>query len=454
MCVAAAVDQPIGGSLRVLGRTLRDAGYDEQTMRAAATSGSNGLARLRSLFWLGESLDAKRIADIDPVGLEAHGLLRRAGDRFFPLVRIDEIDGAYVCSDLALDREDAVAPVSRSTRMSAAFTPRACVGRALDLCAGSGAHALLAARDAVVVVASDISSRALELTRLNAVLNGLTNLETRAGSFLEPVRGERFDLVVANPPYVISPDHDFLYRDSQLPGDELSRMLLSELPGLLEDGGYGCLQGNWVHGHDEPWYRPLERLIRGHGCDALLIRYATWDPLAYATAWCAPHHGDRPDALREAVDRWRTSFADAGITTISGAIVLLRRRSSSTHWCRACSLADIPQGLGPRLPGIVAANDRLASGADPFTTPVRPAPGLELERRQRPGEHERARLTCRAAVVTRRPVEPTLATAILRLDGTRTLSELLDDRKAARTAAHLLELGLLDFADEDEHGLA
>ena len=121
--------------------------------------------------------------------------------------------------------------------MSAAFTPRACVGRALDLCAGSGAHALLAARDAVVVVASDISSRALELTRLNAVLNGLTNLETRAGSFLEPVRGERFDLVVANPPYIISPDHDFLYRDSQLPGDELSRMLLLELPGLLEDGG-------------------------------------------------------------------------------------------------------------------------------------------------------------------------------------------------------------------------
>ena len=195
-------------------------------------------------------------------------------------------------------------------------------------------------------------------------------------------------------------------------------------------------------------------MIRGHGCNALLIRYATWHPLAYATAWCAPHHGDRPEALREAVDRWRTSFADAGITTISGAIVLLRRRSSSTHWRRACSLADIPQGLGPRLPGIVAANDRLASGADPFTTRVRPAPGLEVERRNaRASTSVRGspagRRSSRAAPSSRPSRRPScVSTAPARSANYSTTA------KQPVTAAHLLELGLLDFADEDEHGLA
>ena len=457
-------------SLRGLREALRDAGYSERATRAAAAAGdplrepaaravvqglalgADPLSRLIALFALGEPVDAAAVPGLDLAGLEAHGLVRRERDRVFPLVRIDEIDGAYVCSDLTLEEAGAIPPVSRSTRLSAAFTPRAKVAAALDLCAGSGTHALLAARHAGRVVATDLSTRALDLARLNAGLNDVANIEMRAGSFLEPVRGERFDLVVANPPYVISPDRDFLYRDAGLPGDELSRTLLAELPALLEDGGYACLQGNWIHGRDEPWHRPLARALRGSGCDALLVRYGTWEPLAYAAVWCAPHHAGDPVEVREAVDRWRASFAAAGIETISGAVVLLRRRPGPRHWRRAISLADVPEGLGDRLPAIVAANDRLAAGEDPLGARLRPAPGLDVERRRRPGEPERATLVCPAALVTRRPVQPAVADAVLRLDGRRTLGELLDDRALASPVADLLKLGLLDYADEDDSG--
>jgi Methyltransferase small domain len=445
-------------SLRGLRQTLRDAGYDERTLRSAAgdlqsgpaaravarlSLGDDPLSRLLALFWLGDPVEAAELCRLDPAGLEAEGVVRRVGDRVVPLVRIDEIDGVYVCSDRTLERADAVVAVSPSTRMSAAFTPRAPVAAALDLCAGSGAHALLAARHAERVVATDVSPRALELIRLNAALNGAGNVETRAGSFLEPVRGERFGLVVANPPYVISPAHEFLYRDSRSAGDELSRTLLSELPGVLEEGGYACLQGNWVHGRDEPWHTPLAPLVRGSGCDAVLIRYATWSPLAYAAAWCPP---DEPDALAAAVERWRAYLVDAGIEAISGAVVILRRRPGRGHWFRACSLGGIPAGLGPRLRGIFAANDRLTAGADPLDLRLRPAPGLDVRRLQRPGEHERATLDCPTALVTRRPVDPALAAALLRLDGTRTLGELLDGRAAAGAAGDLLKLGFLDLA--------
>jgi methylase of polypeptide subunit release factors len=451
--------------LRGLQRALLEAGYDERSMRAAAAAGqplrepaaraaaqglalgSDPLSRLLALFWLGEPVDIAAVADLDTAGLEADRLVRRVGDRLLPLVRIDEIDGAYVCSDPTLDEAGAVPPVSLSTRLSAAFTPRPRIAAALDLCAGSGAHALLAARHAERVVATDLAPRAAELTRVNAALNGLANIETRIGSFLEPVRGERFDLVVANPPYVISPDQDFLYRDAGLPGDEISRTLLKELPGLLQDEGYGCLQGNWAHNRDEPWHRPIARDLRGGGCDALLVRYATWSPLAYATAWCAPHHVDDTDELRAAVNRWRARFAADGVEAISGAIVLVRRRAGPHHWRRAISLADVPTGLGDRLPGIVAANDRLAGGDDPLRAHLRPAPGLDVERRQRVGEHERATLNCPSALVTRRPVEPALAEAVLRLDGTRPLGEVLDDRSLTSPIADLLKLGILEYAE-------
>ena len=65
---------------------------------------------------------------------------------------------------------------------------------------GNGIQAVLAAKHARTVVATDISERALAFAEFNCALNGIENVELRQGSFLEPVTGERFGLVVSNPP--------------------------------------------------------------------------------------------------------------------------------------------------------------------------------------------------------------------------------------------------------------
>lgn len=78
--------------------------------------------------------------------------------------------------------------------------------RVLDVFAGSGALAVAAAREgAREVVAVDVSRRALLTTRVNARRNGVAGrVETRRGDLFAPVAGERFDLILANPPYVPS----------------------------------------------------------------------------------------------------------------------------------------------------------------------------------------------------------------------------------------------------------
>ena len=75
--------------------------------------------------------------------------------------------------------------------------------RVLDLCSGSGALAIrAAARDpSRVVVAVDVSRRAVLTIRLNAALNGVRVRAVR-GDLLDAVAGERFDAIVSNPPYV------------------------------------------------------------------------------------------------------------------------------------------------------------------------------------------------------------------------------------------------------------
>ncbi|MFJ3327520.1 HemK2/MTQ2 family protein methyltransferase [Streptomyces griseus] len=74
----------------------------------------------------------------------------------------------------------------------------------LDLCTGSGALALHAARLGASVTAVDISRRAVASARLNSMLAGLP-VTVRRGDLLRALPGRTFDAVVSNPPYVPAP---------------------------------------------------------------------------------------------------------------------------------------------------------------------------------------------------------------------------------------------------------
>jgi release factor glutamine methyltransferase len=80
--------------------------------------------------------------------------------------------------------------------------------RVADLGTGSGAIALALAHERPVwhIIATDVSASALAVARTNAGRLGLTAVDFRRGSWFEPLAGERFDLLVSNPPYVAADD--------------------------------------------------------------------------------------------------------------------------------------------------------------------------------------------------------------------------------------------------------
>ena len=86
--------------------------------------------------------------------------------------------------------------------------PRDAACAVLDLGTGSGAIALGLAheRPRWTITAVDLSPAALEIARRNAQALQLSRIQWRLGSWFDAVPGERFHMIVANPPYVSAAD--------------------------------------------------------------------------------------------------------------------------------------------------------------------------------------------------------------------------------------------------------
>jgi SAM-dependent methyltransferase len=123
------------------------------------------------------------------------------------------------------------------TRQFLRLLPTTETGSVLDLCSGTGVGALVAEATAERVTAVDITERCTDFARFNCWLNSSERVDIRQGDLFDPVRGERFDRILAHPPYVPALSETLIYRDGGETGDRLLRRIIVELPGYLKSGG-------------------------------------------------------------------------------------------------------------------------------------------------------------------------------------------------------------------------
>jgi len=202
------------------------------------------------------------------------------------------------------------------------------VGSALDLGTGCGVQALGSAAHAERVTATDLSDRAVAFAALNAVVNGV-ELELLQGDLLEPVAGRRFDLVVANPPFVIAtPGSGWTYRDGGREADGIAAELAAASVDLLNPGGTMQFLANWLHREDQDWSERVAGWFPDAGVRVWAVEREMLDPLDYVRTWQRDsgesHDGDQAAA-------WLDWFASEAVEGVGFGFINIRRIDGPTE---------------------------------------------------------------------------------------------------------------------------
>ncbi|KNC17269.1 SAM-dependent methyltransferase [Arthrobacter sp. RIT-PI-e] len=324
----------------------------------------------------------------------------------------------WVSSDLGSElrpgrlRHDHVLGIGRASLTLAQTVIRTEADRALDLGTGCGIQTFHLLAHVRHITATDISERALAFARFNLLLNAPAlgidpqapgpRVHLRRGSLLEPVQGEQFDLVVSNPPFVITPratqEQAYTYRDGGLAGDAIVEGLVGGLPGVLAPGGAAQILGNWEIPEGAPWDRRVRAFVPS-GVDAWFIQREQLTPLQYAETWLrdAAENRDRA-AYLASFAAYLADFASRDVEGIGFGSVWLRRPRDPHGLVRATFeeiTHEIEQPVGPHLAAAVERGDWLAahteqasSGSGIAEEFLLVADDVTEERHQRPGaEH-------------------------------------------------------------------
>jgi methylase of polypeptide subunit release factors len=390
-------------------------------------------------FWLGLTQEFESVREFVPEReaqlLISAGLLSPQGSQLIPEAMLVPAEKFLIASDHTAKIESGYPELvlwpNPTSRLLSRFTIRRHSEATLDIGTGNGILAFGAARHSDRILATDLNVRALEFARFNARLNGIENVEFASGDGFQPAEGKKFDLIFSNPPFFISPKDRYLFCDNRMELDGLCRLFVKQAPAHLNEGGYFQMLCEWAQLRGETWQERLAEWLTGTGCDAWVVQGTKQDPPQYAQ--------DRirdlpPSAGRdsELFNDYMTYYRSRNVEAIYGGIITMRLRPGK-NWILMEESSQTPkEPFGDYVESLFAARDLLYGSRDALlAAKLRLAPHVRLEHvLERADSRWRAKslaLHMGRGLPYSVNVQPLVAEFLGRCDGSRPLSQLVDD---------------------------
>lgn len=258
-----------------LARALREIGYEFTTVTPATHGRVNARAEnaraatLQDIFgWSRPFQNGVLAPTLEKLAHEA-GILQNETTGFGATLRLSSLDGElFWHSAFPTEAPDAVFFGPDTYRFGAAIEQylarnNQSIERAVDLCCGAGLGAIMVGkrRPDAEVLAIDINEAALHLCRVNAALAGANRVEARNSNLLADVEGN-FDLIIANPPYLVD-KAERAYRHGGGPlGAGLSLLIVDAALERLTSGGTLLLySGVAMLGGTDPFREAVAQML-------------------------------------------------------------------------------------------------------------------------------------------------------------------------------------------------
>lgn len=374
------------------------------------------------------------LGDAEVAALEASRLVQAVDGGLRPTFRLTPVDGLLIASDRHALHADGCAdfvvgpaPVSRTF---ADLLVRGPVARSLDLGCGSGLLGLQAAAWSQEVVAADINPRAIAFVEFNAELNDLPQVCGAVGDLFAPVGGQRFDRIVCNPPFVISPSAEFVYRDG---GTAICRRIIDHAPEHLNPGGYLQMLCNWPEPANGDWRGAIAEWFGDRRCDVWVLRLQHLPAALYASVWLSQEFHGRA-IPGDVYAQWMLHLEGLGAGRVGSGLVVMRPAAGRRPWLE---MRDAPPSRGPAgasIARVFAARDclaRLEADAAVLDLPLRPIAGLQQRATRQHGNDGWGKVSSELRAgdgfTFGARVDPVLAELVTRLDGRRSLRQLTQD---------------------------
>ena len=220
--------------------------------------------------------------------------------------------------------EDPVMYIGMDSHGLVQAAPRSRCSRVLDLCCGSGIQGLVATRYAHEVVAVDLNPRAVRFARFNAQLNGIHNYQALQGDLYQAVSDQTFDCILANPPFVPSPEESLGFRDGGPTGENILRSIVEQAWPHLTPGGRLCIVSDLVD--IQSYESKLRGWTREEATYGLLLTTADRDEILFSVPHChAPFSQSYAEYVSN-LDRWVENFRRSRMSAVNFGFILLWRR--------------------------------------------------------------------------------------------------------------------------------
>jgi len=439
---------PAGVRDRIQTDTLTGRNKENLSVLLYRTRGLDALNMLIRWFVVGEPVAQSAAEQCVPSDvlqlLTSCELLELTGDYLASPVMFAPFEGFWIVTDTYAhltsgSGEHDVLMINSTTLFLLNLAIRTPCRSLLDLGTGCGVVAIAGSQFAEKVTATDLSSRACAFARFNAWLNG-ASVEIVTGDLFQPVAGRRFERILSNPPFYITPSSNRMFAENPMKLDGFCRNLVKQAPAYLEEGGFLQMLCEWPKIEGQPWEERLAEWFEGTGCDAVVCAGGGYDPIRYAeTRLPVVNAPSGTEADYRKFEEWVNFYKSEKVEAIHSGFLTMRRRSGQNwvHFERVSSEPSMP--LGDAMLHRFALRDQPLSDEQLRNSRLQVAEGVQLTQIVEFADQQWRRphmIRMEQASGLRLVVEltPEVADFVTELDGSKPLGEMVD-RLAQETQA-------------------